>query len=67
MKRYYTKNGKFLDEAYGEMECKNSRGKDPKEHKPHSWNSEFTLYGPYICAGYPPIKLYDSPPRKPVN
>lgn len=34
--------------AWSQMQCN-----DKEDHMPHSWTSEFTLYGPYMCWGKP--------------
>lgn len=62
MKIFYSKRGKVLGRAWAFMPCKNK-----EEHKPHSWDSKYMSYGPYMCPGNPPIDLYDTPPRHPVN
>lgn len=32
--------------AWSSMACS-----DPRPHAPHSWSSEYTVYGPYFCHG----------------
>lgn len=44
--------------AWSEMDCNKVRGNpnagvEQEEHPPHSWSSEFTINGPYLCWGYP--------------
>jgi hypothetical protein len=65
MKTYYSKKGKVLGGAWGYMTCK--RNAAGVEHKPHSHNPEYAMYGPYMCGGFPVKKVYDTPPRKPAN
>lgn len=63
MNIYYNKKGKILGRAWSAaINCKKT-----EEHKPHPHDPEFAMYGPYMCAGLPRVKLYDTPPRKPIN
>lgn len=67
MDTFYNEAGKKLGQAYSASidACGDSKAK--VEHKPHPFHPEFAMYGPYMCAGWPKIKLYDQPKRKPVN
>lgn len=65
MNTYYSKKGKVLGRAWSFMTCKKVR--NGEDHKPHSHNPEFAMYGPYFCCGFPIKKIYDTKPRKPVN
>jgi hypothetical protein len=37
--------------AWSEMQCRKSDNHE--DHTPHTWNAEYTLYGPYMCWGEP--------------
>jgi len=75
MNTYYDKKGKVLGQAWSTMDCNKVHGNrnttpptEPhQEHEPHSHNPEFAMYGPYMCAGYPEVDVFETPPRKPVN
>lgn len=63
MKTFYDVKGKVMGHAWSAaIKCNKE-----EEHKPHSHNPEFACYGPYMCSGIPSVKLYETPPRKPVN
>lgn len=63
MDTFYNEAGEVLGRAYSAaIKCKST-----EEHIPHSHTPENTIYGPYMCSGVPEIKLYTTPPRKPVN
>lgn len=66
MNTYYDEEGKVLGHAWSAaIPCDKTKTKE--EHEPHVHNPPFTCYGPYMCEGYPKVKLYKTPPRKPVN
>lgn len=58
----YTERGNVLGKAWSLMRCG-----DKTDHFTHVHDPEHAMYGPYICPGFPEIKIYDTPPRKPVN
>lgn len=42
--------------AWSEMPCADCGiplKPNPIDHKPHAWESEYTIYGPYMCWGHP--------------
>lgn len=44
--------------AWSEMCCSEVNGNtrtgiEPKDHPPHTWESEYTVFGPYLCWGRP--------------
>jgi hypothetical protein len=43
--------------AWSEMQCpeagNSSKHTKNKDHMPHTWKSEYTVYGPYMCWGWP--------------
>lgn len=47
MSRYIEHEGKRY-RAWSKMDCGNK-----EIHEAHSWSSEFTVYGPYLCTGVP--------------
>jgi hypothetical protein len=49
----FVRNGKRY-RAWSEMKCRDAQfGND---HGPHSWDGEYTMYGPYFCEGFPVYK-----------
>jgi len=67
METYYDEEGKVLGKAWSTMVCWLGPGKEAEDHKPHVHNPQHAMYGPYMCSGFPQVKLFDTPPRKPVN
>lgn len=67
MDTFYDKKGKVLGHAWSAAIDSCHKTLHKEKHKPHPFSPEFAMYGPYMCAGYPPVKMYDQPPRKPVN
>lgn len=55
MNSYYSKDGTLLGRAWAYMHCMNK-----EDHKPHSWNSMYTSYGPYMCEGFPAVEIYSA-------
>lgn len=72
---YYNKKGKVLGRAWSTMDCNKVHGNkntDPptkphQPHEPHAYHPMYAMYGPYMCAGFPTVELFDTKPRKPVN
>ena len=65
MDTYYDEEGNRLGSAWSTATCTDAN--KGVEHKPHSHDPEFAFFGPYMCEGFPPILLFDTKPRKPVN
>lgn len=67
MDTFYNEAGEELGHAYSAAIDSCNKSRDKEEHEPHSFHPDFAMYGPYMCAGWPKIKLYNQPLRKPVN
>ena len=37
---------------YGTMQCREAHYRSP--HGPHCWETDATVFGPYLCMGYVP-------------
>lgn len=64
MKEYYRKRKSekgqhllrsLIGRAWSLMECR--RARSGERHKPHVWNNDYVIYGPYCCVGHPARKV----------
>ena len=67
MVTFYNEAGEKLGTAYSAAGDTCAKSRDKEEHKPHPFHPEFALYGPYMCAGWPKIRLYNQPKRESIN
>lgn len=62
MNQYYDREGNLLGEGWSIMQCT----EDKIDHKPHTWDSNVVVYGPYFCKGLPKQEVFNTPDRKPL-
>ena len=64
---YYDEEGNVLGKAWSFSRCHEEKAELPKEHKPHTHNPLYAMYGPYFCPGWPEVEIYDQKPRVALN